>query len=322
MAEITSEMIDNIIEAEKEHNKAVEKQFDRIISKGFAPLLGIEIIISAALLGFSVLKALAAAAISVVLDILLFLIVTEILTAREMKFQAFALVSIYRKRKLKRFAALVDAAPTTEEKLRLYCENIKKSGNKDEKLSAISQYINFVNAMCAEQDIDWVYEELIKIRSEKFITKSAKLQDLLLYFIAKGDCDGFIRTFEENQGLIKEMWDYALFSKLDIVVLCCEYFRMKKEYQKQLEYYDILIEFHEKASEIDVKYALTDEMRSEIKIDYAKIYCRLGRYEEAAECLHEAEEKLKNNDKPYIKKGIEEAGKMLEEADTNNTEGK
>lgn len=321
MAEITSEMIDSIIEDEKKRKIMIEKKVRSYIYM-LVPFLVIEAVLIIAFLFISIPKALLAIAGSIIADILYFIIMIEIFTAQEMKMQSSAVVSLYKASKRNRFAAIIDAAPTAEEKLRLYCENIKNTRNKNDKLSAVEEYLYFLNTMCIDEDINWIYEELTKIHSKKFITETGKLHGLLLYFSVKNDNEGFIRTLEENQDLIRRMWDRALFIKLDILVWCCEYYGIKEDYLKQLEYYDVMVEFRNKASEIDVQYVLTDEMLGEIKIDYARIYCRLGKYEEAEKCLREAEEKLANANIPYIKKFMDETRKMLEETYTDNTEGK
>lgn len=309
-------MIDESIEKEKKIRNISEKATVKAASS-ILIILFFEVFLLAGFLCNGIGRTLTAAAVFIVFDIFYFFIAIEVIMNKHMKVQYPAAVSFLNVFRRKRFMARVSAAPTAEEKLRLYNERLKKAAGQIDKISAACEYIDFAAIMRLDRNADAPYETLLKIHPRKILLKITKFQAMLKYYILKEDSGSYIRAFEENSGLICEGWNYSLFAKLDIIPFYIQYYEFKKEYQKALEYYDVMLDFRKRAYEIDVSLGLTDELLNVSYIDYANLYCMLGNFEEGKKYFRMAEERLSDNDTPYIKKQMENVRKMLEEANNN-----
>lgn len=323
MLEIKKEMIDEAVEKEKKNRTKAEKATVRA-ALFLLIIIFLEVFLLAALFSVNITKTLPAAAIFIIADIVFFFAAVEVIMRIDTAEPPYpAVFSFYYAYMRKRFAARLDAAPTADEKFRLYEENHKKAVVKHRKILAAIEYIEFFTKTQADKNndlLDELYEEIANDKPKKILLKFTRLQGLLGYFIFKEDSAGYIRTFEENSDTISKFWDFNFSSKINIIIYFVQYFEFKNDFQNALEYYDLLVYLNEKASEIDVSLALPEETVKTFSLDYAKIFCRLGRWEEAEKYFREAEEMLADNNNPRIKKQMESVRKMLDEANITQKE--
>lgn len=328
MPEIKKEMIDKAIEKEKSNHEKSEKLTAKAATV-FLVIIFVEFFLLAVIFSVNagmtgILKTLKAAAIFIIADIVYFFAAVEAImrigTAEPPYPAVFSFYFAYMR---KRFTARLNAAPTVEDKIRIYENNLKKAVFKHRKVSAAIEYLEFLTQTQADKNSD-VSEKLYEIISnsnpKKIILKFTRLQGLFNYYIFNEDSAGYIRTFEENSDTISKFWDFDLPAKANIIIYFIQYFEYKNDFQNAVDYCDLLMYLNEKACGIDVSLALPEEAFKVLSLDYAFFFCKLGRWEEAEKYFLEAEEILADNNIPHVKKQIETVRNMLDEA--NNTQRK
>lgn len=316
MLEITKEMIDEAVESEKTLRKKSEKATVKAACILFVILI-LEFFWLVGLLNVGILKALTAAAFFVIADILYFFTAVEVIMHMQTKSPYPAVISFYNAYRRRRFEARLNAAPTVEEKLRLFEEYPRRYFGAAGRLSSATEHMNFLMKMCVDRNADELYEQIAKAKPKKILLKFTRLEGMFTYFMLKEDAERYICAFEENADTISKNWDYSLFAKSYVMMYFLEYLNFKQDFPKALEYYDMFMYFQEKAAEVDVSLAFPEEALTAVPIGYAILYCRLGSTEEAEKYYREAEEKLADCDMPCIKKQMEKARGLLEKTKIN-----
>lgn len=326
MLKIKKEMIDKAIEKEKSNREKSEKLTVKV-AIAFLIIVFVEIFLLTGLLSVNagvagILKTLKATAIFIIADIVYFFAAVEAIMRINTTEPPYpAIFSFYFAYMRKRFTARLNAAPTVEDKIRIYEDNLKKAVFKHRKVSAAIEYLEFLTQMQLDKSFnvpDKLYEIISNSKPKKILLKFTRLQGLFNYYIFKEDTAGYIRTFEENSDTISKFWDFDLSAKANIIIYFVQYFEFKNDFQNAVDYCDILMYLNEKACEIDVSLALPEEAFKALSLDYALFFCKLGRWEEAEKYFRGAEEMLADNNIPYVKKQIEAVRNMLNEA--NNTQ--
>lgn len=201
-----------------------------------------------------------------------------------------------------------------DDKIRWLKSALAKAKTPYEKLNAICFLIQVYAEKCMENEVDEYFNMLSQIIPKKTLDKIMFLDIQLLYYDYKDDTENYLRTYSENDNILKLKWDMTLSEQIGVFNRYMNYVFINRDYQKALELYNLNLEIHEKAAEIDVNFALPEESKNLYCIDYAMLYCKLGEKEKAAESFRVALERNSNTDKPYIKKHIEKVRGMLNEA--------
>lgn len=265
-----------------------------------------------------------AAAIFIIADIVYYFAAVEVIMRIGTAEPPYpAVFSFYYAYMRKRFTVRLNAAPTVEDKIRIYEDNLKKAVFKHRKVSAAIEYLEFLTQTQPDKNSnvpDKLYEIISNSKPKKVLLKFTRLQGLFNYYIFNEDSAGYIRTFEENSDTISKFWDFDLSAKANIIIYFVQYFEFKNDFQNAVDYCDLLVYLNEKACGSDVSLELPEEAFKALSLDYAFFFCKLGRWEEAEKYFREAEKMLADNNISHVKKQIETVRNMLDEA--NNTQRK
>lgn len=318
MLEIRNETIDIVVEREKSNRAKAEK---KTVKTAVVLLIVIflEIFLLVGATSFGILRTLKIAAIFIVFDAACFFIAVESIMkimVPELPYPAvFSFLDAYWR---KRFQARLDAADTDGEKLRLYDEHLKKALGKRRKSSAAVEYMEFLMRLQSDENADELYEKIANEKPKKLLLKFLRLQGMLLYFMLKDDGKGYVRAFEENMDTADKYLNWDLSAVQIVIIYYAQYFEYKKDFQNAVDCCDLLVYLNERSSEVDVSLAMPEESLKALSIDYARLFCCLGRWDEAEKCFLEAKKMFADNNILYIKKQLEAVRKMLEEHDEHN----
>lgn len=313
MFEVTREMLDAAIEEERRNKNEFNDSVNKFILSYMITFAVISMIILFFVpvgFGTKFLLLLGAVVVYVIIGIL----ATLILTAKYVRIMEIADVakSIIGNKKKKEIAK-------SDSKTRINWLTAKLSAaksNKD-KIFIINELMPVYATECMDDKVDECFDMIKLLDPQKDLEKVIKLDTLLYYYDYKDDTENYIRTYNDNEDILQQWWAMPLTMKFSLFNRYRSFLFIMGDYQKALEFYNLNLEIHEKAAEIDVDFALPEESKNLYCIDYAMLYCKLGEKEKAAESFRVALERNSNTDKPYIKKHIEKVRGMLNEAGVN-----
>lgn len=289
MLEITKDMLEQAIEAEKKNNAALDRSA-QIKAYMMIALVGAEFVVLCMLSSFA---ALIFAVIASAADLVLFL-------------------PLVRAFKNQQFNQAVMAADN-DTKIFMYEYRLAKAKGGEKLL--------FINALIPmylhRNEIDKV-KALLKgsedIVPKNFLQRSAKAVNYLTFYGAVSDGESFIRDYCENEAVIAEMWNDMLTMKIEALKYTAVFLAYSKEYDKAIEYYLNLIEFRGNAVEIDSSCEIDENGKMAYCIDLAILYCKSGNAEKAAEYFRKAKDFFADTDLTFIISALDKAEKTLAEA--------
>lgn len=313
MLEITKNMLDQTIEAERK-NKAASDKSVQITAYIMLAAIGAEFVVLFMLLYNSFLTALIYVAIILAVDFVVFFGVTILMSKKYISgFTTEKFIHAFKRQKFNETVMSAD----NDTKIRLYEERFAADKGGEKILSAnslISLYLN-------NNDIDeWTKkaEELLKeienIPPKNFLQRSLKALSYFTFYSVANDAEGYIKAFHENEKVIEEMWNETLPMKIHALKHTAIFLAYSGQYDKAVEYYLNIIEFQEKAGEIDASCGINEEGKKLVSIDLAELYCKIGNNEKAAEYFREAKEFFAETNIPFIKSELDRVGKTLAEA--------
>lgn len=309
MLEITKAMLDETIETERK-NKAASDKAARITAYIMLAAIGAEFVVLFMLLYNSFWAALIYTVIILAVDFVVFFGVTVLISRKYIS--GFTVGGFLRAFKNQKFNQTV-AAADNDTKIRLYEERLAAAKGGDRLLS-----INALMPMYLRiNEIDRA-EALLKeaegIAPKNFWQKSAKALNYLVFYGAVNDGESFIKAYRENELVIREMWNNMLILKIEALKYTAVFLAHSGQYDKAIEYYLNIIEFQEKAGEIDASCGINEEGKKVVGIDFAELYCKVGDREKAAEYFREAKEFFADTDVPFLRSELDRVGKILDEA--------
>lgn len=309
MLEITKDMLDQTIEAERK-NKAASDKAVQITAYIMIAAIGVEFAVLFMLLRSSFWSALIYVAIILAVDFVVFFGVTILMSKKYIS--GFTVGAFVRGLKNQKFNQAVEAADDGT-KIRLYEERLAavKGG---EKLLSINALIPAYLRINENDKAEALLKEAEDIVPKSFWQKSSKALNYLTFYGTLNDGERFIRAYRENEAVIEEMWNNMLILKIVALKYTAFFLAYSGQYDKAIEYYLNIIEFQEKAGEIDASCGINEEEKKVISIDLAELYCKNGNKEKSAEYFREAKEFFADTDVPFLRSELERVGKILDEA--------
>lgn len=309
MLEITKEMLDQTIEAERK-NKAASDKSAMVTAYIMIAAIGAEFVVLFMLLLISFWAALIYVAIILAIDFVLFFGVTVLISKKYII--GFTVGAFVRAFKNQKFNQAVMAADN-DLKIFMYEYRLAKAKG-GERLLSINALIPMYLRISENDKAEALLKEAENIVPKTFLQRSAKALNYLIFYGAVSDGESFIRAYRENEAIIVEMWNNMLTMKIEALKYTAVFLAYSKEYDKAIEYYLNLIEFQEKAIEIDASCAINEEGKKAVSIDLAELYCKIGNNEKAAECFREAKDFFADTDQTFIISALDKAEKTLAEA--------
>lgn len=289
MLEITKAMLNEAIETERKNNAASDKSA-QIKAYMMIALIGVEFVVLLLLNSFA---ALIFAVIALAVDFVLFL----------------PLVIAFKNHQ---FNQAVMAA-NNDTKIFMYEYRLAKAKG-GEKLLFINALIPMYMRINAIDKAEALLKGSENIVPKNFLQRAAKAVNYLTFYGAVSDGESFIRAYRENEAVMAEMWNNMLTMKIEALKYTAVFLAYSKEYDKAIEYYLNLIEFQEKAEEIDASCAINEEGKNAYNIDLAILYCKSGNTEKAVEYFREAKDFFAGTDRTFIISALDKAEKTLAEA--------
>lgn len=309
MLEVTKEMLDNIIETQKE-KKIKSDKYTQIVAKIALIAAAVEFIVFCMFISINLLKAFAFLVIAVIADIVFLFAATLLLSFKYI--DGFTVGAFFHALKCQKYNSELLAADE-KGKERLY-ENRYANAKGGEKLLASNGVIGICLRMNDFDRAEKIINEVAGIEPKNFLQRAVRASNYIALYEARNDEENYIKTYRESEKLIAEMWDNTLDTKLEALRWTASYLAYSGQYEKAIEYYNYLIDFQNKAAETDANLAVTDEHLNAGNIDLAEIYCKLGNTEKAAECFRAASEFFAETEVPICKSELERVGKILDEA--------
>ena len=308
MLEITKEILDNVIETQKE-KKIKSDKYTQLTAKITLVAAAAEFIVFC-ILSANLLRAVVFAAIAIIADIVFLFAVTILLSFKYI--DGFTVGAFFRALKNQKYNSEILAADAkSRERL---CENRYANAKGEEKLLASSGVISICLRMNDFDRTEKIINETAGIEPKNFLQRYIKVLNYFTFYGARNDKENYIKTYCENEKVIDEMWNNTLDAKLEAVLHTAIYFVFTEQYEKAIEYYDYMIDFQNQAAEIDSNLAVTDELLNIRNNDLAELYCKIGNMEKAAEYFKNAKEFFADTDVPFFRSELERVGKILDEA--------
>lgn len=309
MLEITKDMLDQTIEAERK-NKAASDKAVQITAYIMIGAIAAEFAVLFKLLRSSFLSALIYVAIILSVDFVVFFGVTILMSKKYIS--GFTVGAFFHALKNQKYNSAILAADE-KEKERLY-GNRYANAKGEEKLLASNGVIGICLRMNDFDRAEKIINETAGIEPKNFLQRCIKVLNYFAFYGARNDKENYIKTYRENEKVIDEMWNNTLDTKIEAVRYTAIYLACTEQYEKAIEYYDYLFDFQNQAAEIDPKLAVTDELLNALNIDLAELYCNSGNKEKAAECFRKAKEFFADTEIQFIKYELERVGEILDEA--------
>lgn len=309
MLEITKDMLDQTIEAERKNKASLDKSSQKTACRMVA-LVGIEFAVLFMLLLSNFWTALIFAAIILAVDFVLFFGVTVLISRKYIS--GFTVSTFVRAFKNHKFNQAVISADN-DTKIFMYEYRLAKAKG-GERLLSINALIPMYLRINENDKAEALLKESEDIVPKNFLQRSAKAVNYLTFYGAVSDGESFIRAYRENEAVIAEMWNNVLTIKIEALKYTAVFLAYNKEYEKAIEYYLNLIEFQEKAEEIDASCAINEEGKNAYNIDLAILYCKSGNTEKAVEYFREAKDFFADTDQTFIISALDKAEKTLAEA--------
>lgn len=207
----------------------------------------------------------------------------------------------------------------TDDKIKWLKATLSKAKTPYEKLNAVYFLIQVYAESCMDNEADECFKLLSQISPKKKAEKIMYLETQLMYYDYKDDAENYLRTYSKNDDILKLKWDMTLSEQLGVFHSYLNYTMINQEFEKSLELYNLALEIHDKAAQINKVFALTDEAKNLCCLDYAMLYCKLGEKEKSAESFRIALERFESTDKPSLRKHLEKVRRMLDEAEIDYT---
>ena len=207
----------------------------------------------------------------------------------------------------------------TKTKIEWFTAKLSKARTDKDRLIALGELVSVYLQESIDDKADEYFKMVLQINPKGKREKLFKLDTILGYYDYKDETEKYISTYNENEDILQQSWDMPIILKFTILSRYITYLIITKEYRKALEYYNLCLEFHEKASQIEATYAMSEENKELHCIDYAMLYCKLGEKEKSAESFRVAMKRFENTDKPFLKKHLEKVRGMLDEAEIDYT---
>ncbi|MDE5993160.1 MAG: hypothetical protein K2G87_08940, partial [Oscillospiraceae bacterium] len=309
MLEITKDMLDQTIETERK-NKAASDKAVQITAHIMIAAIVAEFVALFMLLHNSFWAALIYVAIILAVDFVVFFGVTILISKKYIS--GFTVRAFVRGLKNQKFNQAVEAADD-DTKIRLYEERLAavKGG---EKLLSINVLIPMYLRINENDKAEALLKEAEDIVPKNFWQKSSRALNYLNFYGAVNDGERFIRAYRENEVVIEKMWNDMLILKIEALKYTAFFLAYSGQYDKAIEYYLNVVEFQEKAGEIDASCGINEEEKKVVDIDLAELYCKSGNKEKSAEYFREAKEFFADTDVPFLRSELERVGKILDEA--------
>lgn len=307
-------MLEQAIEEERRHRRKMTDSMEKFM---------LPYMISATILLFVILflpvgfdKKLLILLGTILVYIFIGMAATLVLTAKYMRMMSIADVakSLIRNKKEKEIRN-----SDAKTKIEWFTAKLSKTQNAREKIGAMNELMSVYAGECMEDKVDECFEMIMQFTPKAPIEKVIKFDSVLYYYDYKDDTEKYISAYNENEEILQQCWDMHLLMKFLVFSRYISYLIILGEYQKAFECYNLNLEMHEKAAEIDVAYAMSEESKEFHCLDYAMLYCKLGEKEKSAESFRVALERFENTDKPSLKKHLEKVRKMLDEAGIDYT---
>lgn len=313
MLEITKDMLDQTIEAERK-NKAASDKAVQITAHIMIAAIVAEFVALFMFLHNSFLAALIYVAIILAVDFVVFFGVTVLMSYKYIS--GFTVGKFIHSFKNEKFNQTVMAADINT-KIRLYEERLAAAKDGEKIIPANALITLYIN----NNDIDeWtekagaLLKEIENIPPKNFLQRSYKALSYFAFYGVSNDAESYIKAFRENEKVVEEMWNEALPMKVYALKHTAVFLAHIGQYDKAAEYYLNIIEFQEKAGEIDASCGINEEGKKAVGIDLAELYCKSGNKEKAAEYFREAKEFFADTEVPFIRYELERVGKILDEA--------
>lgn len=309
MLEITKDMLDEAIKDEKKSTKVSNISAQLAVCFLLA-VAAVEALCAFSIMNRDIIGALIFLLIAAAADILLFLVISFLMSLKYIKRLPLSFfIYSFKLRKLNKAAKAADY----DNKILLYESRLAKGKGSDRLL-----YINELIPLYIRENRFDKAEELLRqaesIAPKNYFQRYAKATSYLVYYASANDGENYIKAYLENESIINEMWSYVLSTQIPALDFTKFFISYSGDYNKAIEYYLNAIYFKEKAAEINSAYAYSDEGRNANNIDLAWLYCKNGDREKAAECFHEASEFFADTDVPFFRSELERVGKILDEA--------
>lgn len=308
MLEITKEILDNVIEKQKE-KKIKSDKYTQMTAKITLVVVAAEAIVFG-ILTANLLRALTFAAIAVIADIVLLFVITILLSFKYI--DGFTVGAFFHALKNQKYNSKILSAD--EKETERLCENRYANAKNEEKLLASNGVIGICLRMNDFDRAEKIINETAGIEPKNFLQRSIKVLNYFAFYGVRNDKENYIKTYRENEKVINEMWNNTLDAKLEAVRYTAIYLAFAEQYEKAIEYYDYLLDFQNQAAEIYSNLAVTDELLNVRNIDLSELYCKSGDREKSAEYFKKAKEFFADTDIPFIKSELERVGKILDEA--------
>lgn len=316
MLEITKAMLDETIETERK-NKAASDKAARITAYIMLAAIGAEFVVLFMLLYNSFWAALIYTVIILAVDFVVFFGVTVLISRKYISgFTVGKFIHAFKNQKFHKAVAEAD----NDTQIRMNEERLA-AAKDGEKIPPANSLISLYQV---KYDVDkWREKAEALLKEIENITPKNSLQRELkasMYFIFYGvtdDAESYVKVFHENEEVIEEMWNDMLPMKTEALKYTAIFLACNEEYGKAIECYFNMIDFREKAGEIDASCGIDENGKKAALIDLAVLYCKSGNTEKAIEYFREAKEFFADNNNAFIGYELEKAEKTLAEAGIN-----